>query len=656
MDDNTRRLLPEEYNKGGPSRREIIEWEENYASIESAEDEKRFLRGKRRLNDIIGSEMLMRVNITFDSRPTPSEELVRKRVQNIMKDLNHLVNNLTATDDPELEGVYMAIRQEVQTLLPSSFSPSEQHQSKFPSLSPLLDSYAPSKTDLLIIGKPSIGNAVIKNSNEGVITTPEKQNVLLISLITAITITTFFAAIIFLLFRFRRRNYNSGEDVSEEIDHVPRHFLEDSIFSGLTDISADGGSPNVRPNKSMSSAITVKAANQRQYFKRPSSMATSTLFAFSEEGEDNISHSDMDHQMIKDRTPLSPNSSGPSSTSMKSLEVLSLETIDSMKNNKSIKSEEEYDSPLRFSPDMDESQPYDFGLIVTDTRSSALERCTQTGVGVTDTSTKQKEISDYINLDNNFTPSSMSERSARSTYITFPSDKREKNKLFDWSYHNNIFEECSLSSKEEGKEEDFPLSLTDERSLKSVVHSPSSRSSKLTFFSDTNTSESKESKGSELSTSHQFLNDLVWLEKKIAESRTTTARSPFTGAIPISSPIPELNTADSMSYNSADAPVSDTSSHGDTTVGSNGILQNIICRDCFTPPGKLQIILHSTKDGPAVHTVKEGSSLEGHIFPGDLIIGLDNVDTRTSTAEQVMKAMAAKSDFDRKITVLHYEE
>jgi C-terminal processing protease CtpA/Prc len=69
----------------------------------------------------------------------------------------------------------------------------------------------------------------------------------------------------------------------------------------------------------------------------------------------------------------------------------------------------------------------------------------------------------------------------------------------------------------------------------------------------------------------------------------------------------------------------------------------------------LNIVIHSTKDGPAVHTVKPGSSLEGHLFPGNLIIAVDNVDTRTFTAEQVMKMMAAKSGFERKITVLHFE-
>jgi len=86
------------------------------------------------------------------------------------------------------------------------------------------------------------------------------------------------------------------------------------------------------------------------------------------------------------------------------------------------------------------------------------------------------------------------------------------------------------------------------------------------------------------------------------------------------------------------------------------IMQSIICRDCFAPPGTLHIIIHSTKDGPAVHSVQEGSSLEGQLFPGDLIVAVDNKDTRSLTADQVMRMMQGKSGFERKITVLHFED
>jgi len=42
--------------------------------------------------------------------------------------------------------------------------------------------------------------------------------------------------------------------------------------------------------------------------------------------------------------------------------------------------------------------------------------------------------------------------------------------------------------------------------------------------------------------------------------------------------------------------------------------------DATNSVGKLHIVIHSTKDGPTVHSVKESSSLEGKIYPGDLYI------------------------------------
>jgi hypothetical protein len=161
---------------------------------------------------------------------------------------------------------------------------------------------------------------------------------------------------------------------------------------------------------------------------------------------------------------------------------------------------------------------------------------------------------------------------------------------------------------------------------------------------------------SRASASRQLINDLVWLENKIAGVRQSSNLGP-----------PDIENSDSMSYVSNDndgfaSAKSQDDSHDqeeDPTVSTgqnNSVMSSIVCRDCYAPPGKLHIVIHSTKDGPAVHTVKEGSSLEGHIFPGDLIISVDNVDTRSFTAEQVMKMMASKGDKERKITVLHFEE
>jgi len=156
------------------------------------------------------------------------------------------------------------------------------------------------------------------------------------------------------------------------------------------------------------------------------------------------------------------------------------------------------------------------------------------------------------------------------------------------------------------------------------------------------------------SPSKQLISDLLWLEQKIA----ATNQAPVAGDGGPGSP------TDSLSFASHDdegtAPSMASSSAGSSypyrSGNTSGLNQSIVCRDCYAPPGKLKIVIHSTKDGPAVHTVKKGSSLEGHIFPGDLIISVDNVDTRSYSAEQVMKMMTAKTRFERKITVLHFED
>eukprot|EP00536_Pseudo-nitzschia_multiseries_P005036 jgi/Psemu1/303080/fgenesh1_kg.91_\ len=145
------------------------------------------------------------------------------------------------------------------------------------------------------------------------------------------------------------------------------------------------------------------------------------------------------------------------------------------------------------------------------------------------------------------------------------------------------------------------------------------------------------------SANRKLINDLVWLEKKIATVRGEKSLA--------------IEPQDSLSFDSNDkydGIHAETSSDASSTEEKNP--SNIVCRDIFAPPGKLHIVIHSTKDGPEVHTVKDESSMEGEIFPGDLIIAVDDVDTRTCTAEEVMEIMASKGDQERKISVLRFTE
>jgi len=75
-------------------------------------------------------------------------------------------------------------------------------------------------------------------------------------------------------------------------------------------------------------------------------------------------------------------------------------------------------------------------------------------------------------------------------------------------------------------------------------------------------------------------------------------------------------------------------------------------REVMAPPGKLGIIIQSSKQGPVVHLVKPESVLKGLLFDGDLIIALDNDDTTAWNAHTITRVISQRSKLYRKITVL----
>lgn len=248
----------------------------------------------------------------------------------------------------------------------------------------------------------------------------------------------------------------------------------------------------------------------------------------------------------------------------------------------------------------------------------------------------------------------------------------------DWSIHSadNSGSDSGLSPKSHNVHVVEQVTTTKRRGSFKKLESDTPRSqltntstvSALSVSTDMNESHASASQTFDSSTqspSKKLISDLVWLEKKIAGA-TKSVRSSSSGMRQKDEKevgLPTIPDSDSISFNSKDANVTNSPSNDSSSLELNSYgglpsqgLHSIVCRDCFAPPGKLKIVIHSTKDGPAVHTVKAGSSLEGHIFPGDLIISVDNVDTRSYTAEQVMKMMTARTKFERKITVLHFEQ
>ena len=94
-----------------------------------------------------------------------------------------------------------------------------------------------------------------------------------------------------------------------------------------------------------------------------------------------------------------------------------------------------------------------------------------------------------------------------------------------------------------------------------------------------------------------------------------------------------------------------TSKSPSLSVEEAKISQRII----VAPPGKLGLVVGNTiqndRVGPAVHTVREGSPLEGLIYVKDVIVAINDVDTSKYTAGQLTKLMAATSEQERRFTV-----
>jgi C-terminal processing protease CtpA/Prc len=69
-------------------------------------------------------------------------------------------------------------------------------------------------------------------------------------------------------------------------------------------------------------------------------------------------------------------------------------------------------------------------------------------------------------------------------------------------------------------------------------------------------------------------------------------------------------------------------------------------------PGKLGIVIDTTLEGPIVHKINPQSPLEGSLFPGDIIVAIDDVDTRAMSASAITALMVRTANLRRTLTVL----
>mmetsp|Transcript_37929 Transcript_37929/g.91499 ORF Transcript_37929/g.91499 Transcript_37929/m.91499 type:complete len:271 (-) Transcript_37929:94-906(-) len=148
----------------------------------------------------------------------------------------------------------------------------------------------------------------------------------------------------------------------------------------------------------------------------------------------------------------------------------------------------------------------------------------------------------------------------------------------------------------------------------------------------------------------QFISDLVWLknnafDENAKEDSNTREENQGSAGIEVS---------DSYSYECDEFSPRTLSDEECSTVTSitNSQAMSIVCRDCYIPPGKLDIEICSTKDGPVITNIGD-KSLGGYLGVGDLIMALDDRDTRSLSAEELTNIISSRSSFQRKLTLLH---
>lgn len=75
-------------------------------------------------------------------------------------------------------------------------------------------------------------------------------------------------------------------------------------------------------------------------------------------------------------------------------------------------------------------------------------------------------------------------------------------------------------------------------------------------------------------------------------------------------------------------------------------------RTVVAPAGRLGIVIDTTLEGPVVHTVKPDSPLKGLLFVGDIIVAIDDVDTKAMSATSITSLMVKTAAQERTLTVL----
>jgi PDZ domain len=89
---------------------------------------------------------------------------------------------------------------------------------------------------------------------------------------------------------------------------------------------------------------------------------------------------------------------------------------------------------------------------------------------------------------------------------------------------------------------------------------------------------------------------------------------------------------------------------------SDTTLPLVVQRTLKAPPGRLGLTLAVTSDGPKVRSIRKGSPVEGLLFVGDIVVAINDTDTRTLSIPSIYNLLQQSNDLQRSITVLTMDD
>jgi len=137
-------------------------------------------------------------------------------------------------------------------------------------------------------------------------------------------------------------------------------------------------------------------------------------------------------------------------------------------------------------------------------------------------------------------------------------------------------------------------------------------------------------------------------KKEVEDSNNENSSSPIDEHPSASSAVVKADGGGSVTAKGSGSVAESTSRDEDDNLFAEQMYET---QEITAPPGKLGLNVDTSLAGPIVREVKPTSALEGSLFEGDIIVGVNGVNTRGMTAKEFLDVLISSADAERVLKV-----